>query len=147
VKERTPLVGKYVPGSVTVFADSEKVIGGSHIGVYKDEMSRFIFGSESQIRKFEVYMDVTKAFKKPVLEIGGMEAVAPVEIYMNDILIFKGSQHWGGNDEWSVRTFTIEPSNIKVGRNKLEILNTGIGPVSAVPWFGISFARLNESRE
>jgi len=141
-EESLPLVGAYDPDSVTVFAGSESLSGGSEASLYLGEMSRFIYGSDSSLTKFTATLDVPRQMTAPQLEIGGMDAVAPLRIRLNGKTIFEGSAEFGSR--WTVKHFALPPASVLVGENSLEIENTGKGAVSTVPWFGVAFVKLKD---
>ena len=145
-EESLPLIGTYEPGSVTVFAGSEHLSGGSEPSIFQGEMSRFIYGSLTTQTKLTATLDVKQDIPRPVLEIGGLEAVAPLRIRLNDQVIFEGTNAFL-YDRWSVKAFPLDADLLRAGVNTLEIENTGNGPVSAVPWFGISFVRLRSQAD
>ena len=140
-EESLPLVGSFVPGSVTAFAGSEEMLGGSEPSIYLGEMSRYIYGSETTITTLKTTLTVTDEIANPVLEIGGMEAACPLKISLNGSVVYEGT-HAFVPDKWTVKTFPLPPAPLTAGEYIIEIHNTGKGPVSAVPWFGASFVRL-----
>lgn len=145
-EETLPLIGKYEPGSVTVFAGSEHLKGGSEPSIYLGEMSRFIYGSQSPQTKLTATLEVPNEMPRAVLDIGGLEAAAPLKISLNGAVILE-SKNTFIPDRWTVKVIPLKAGQLRVGTNTLEIENTGNGPVSAVPWFGISFVRLRSQVE
>jgi hypothetical protein len=141
----TPLVGSYVPGSITVFAGSESIQGGSEATMFLGEMSQYIYGKASNQTTFEVSLEVVDKFEDPILEIGGLENSAPLKISLNGHVLFEGTSAFQF-DRWTIKEFPLSTEQLQKGTNRLEIVNTGNGPVSASPWFGLAFVRLKRAR-
>ena len=110
--------------------------------VYLGEMSRFIYGSDSTVTKFTATLKVPQQPTAPQLELGGMDAVAPLRIRLNGKTVFEGPAEFGSR--WTVKRIALPAASVTVGENSLEIENTGKGSVSSVPWFGIAYVRLKD---
>lgn len=145
-EESLPLVGAYIRGSVTEFAGSEEMLGGSEPSIYLGEMSRFIYGSETNNTTLKTTLHVTEEIANPALEIGGMEAAAPLKISFNGNVVYEGTHAFVPN-KWTAKTFPLPPMPLPAGAYTIEIKNTEKGPVSAVPWFGVSDVRLRHGKE
>lgn len=87
-----------------------------------------------------------KGYYDKRVSIVGLEAAAPLKISLNGAVILEGKNTFLP-DRWTVHVIPPKAGLLRVGTNTLEIENTGNGPVSAVPWFGISFVRLRSSPE
>ena len=146
MEESVPLVGAFVPGSSTAFAGSEEMHGGSEPSIYLGEMSRFIYGSQTTNTKVGMTLKIADTIPNPILEIGGMEAAAPIKILLNGKVVYEGSNTFVA-DRWTTKTFPIPANTLTTGDNSVEIQNTGHGPVSAVPWFGVSYVRLRSEQK
>ena len=109
-------------------------------------MSRFIYGSQSQQTRLTVTLEVPNEMPRAVLDIGGLEASAPLKISLNGAVILEGKNTFMP-DRWTVKVVPLKSGEVHVGTNTLEIENTGKGPVSAVPWFGLSFVRLRSQSD
>ena len=125
-EETLPLIGKYEPGSVTVFAGSEHLTGGSEPSIYFGEMSRFIYGSQSPQTKLTATLEVPKEMPRAVLDIGGLEAAAPLKIRLNGVVILEGKNTFIP-DRWTAKVLPLKAGQLRVGTNTLEIENTGNG--------------------
>ncbi|MBU0478454.1 beta-galactosidase trimerization domain-containing protein [bacterium] len=143
--EKVPLVGKYDPNNIVIFADSEKIIGGKYTGPSKGELSRIIYGTESEIPEIKTTFILKKKVKKVTLEIGARDdnisTKAPLEILINDKIVFQGRSTYPDN-EWGVRQFEVNSEYIKVGENSIIIKNTGEGKKMWPPWQGINFIKV-----
>lgn len=143
---RAPLVGKYDPRAAVVFADAKEFKGGLDFGWYKKEPAHFLYGTMSNVTTATVTVRVKETMADPVLDIGGMDdnqpySKAPLEIRFNGKVIFSGKSTYP-DQEWAVRTFALDPVDVRVGENIVEIKNTGHGPQGNIPWFGVSFVRI-----
>jgi len=151
LEEKNALAGKYDPDSVIVFADDTRFTGGQKGEVWKlKEPSCTIYGTESGISNVTISFDINKKIEKPILEIGAMDdnqpSKAPIEIKLNGKTVFRGNSTFP-DAGWSLRSFKIDKSDLKEGRNIVEISNTGKGPRGNIPWMGISFVRIKTSQK
>lgn len=146
IEEIRPLIGKYDPKSVVSFVDDPQFTGGEKIGLVNDELCCVLYGAQSDATTAKITLNLREKPDNPVLQIGGMDdnqpfSKAPLEIKINNKIIFSGKNTYP-NNEWAVQSFTVDPSDLKIGENIVEIKNTGLGPRGSVPWFGISFVRI-----
>ncbi|MDP6451200.1 MAG: beta-galactosidase trimerization domain-containing protein, partial [Lentisphaeria bacterium] len=152
IREVPPLVGKYDPDAVVVFADiAPGFKGGRDHGAYKQQPSRIIYGARSPYPQVRATLTLAKLPGYPVLTVGGMDDnwpnhYAPIEILVNGTSLFKGKTDFPDN-EWDTRDYEIPPGILKVGDNTVVVRNLGdSASPSTPPWFGIAFLKIADTQ-
>ncbi len=143
----TPLLKRINEKEITFFPEMEKVKGGIARSFYKNEMSTFIYGTESDHNEINVEFDSEVIFKQPVLEIGGMndngKAYPTIEITLNEERLFLGKARFP-SDEWGVSYFSLRNIKLNEKNNQLKIRIVGKGTRAGPPWFGVTYLRFRE---
>ena len=72
---------------------------------------------------------------------------APIEILVNDKIVFKGGSQFPDN-EWAARSFPIPEGALKAGANEVLLRNVGDSALDSMPpWFAVTFFKINSTSQ
>jgi hypothetical protein len=148
--ESTRLAKRASGPAITIFPETSAVKGGTARSFYRNEMSTFIYGAESDVNEMEVQFDSDLKLKNPLLEIGGMndnaKVHATIEVTLNQERLFLGKTRFP-SDEWGILSFPMKEIALKEKGNQLKIRIVGKGTHAGPPWFGVTYLRFqNDSK-
>ena len=148
----TPLVGRYDPQAIYLFADQESGFQGGQL--YRaDEFTaaRYIYGTDSDADKQMLTgrFTVKDVIELPLLEIGGMDdnrsTKSKIEIRLNGQIIQSGETRFEDSKMSKIK-IPLQKENIKLGENIIEFKTLEPGKAGSPPWIGVEYIKVTDRR-